>query len=144
VVTIEPVPNIVIRPTDDTASIRFKARMLDGHAEIGERQLAYNTQLLEELRREQELLQRSQDFRADRERFGDTRPPTGALTRPGRQPDPAQRRQGEDTLGVMAPHRTYEERIAALEAVNVALTERIRDIRAKAERFRREAGGVWA
>jgi hypothetical protein len=145
VVTLEPAPNIVIRPTDDTASIRSKARFLDTHAEIKERQLAYNAQLLEELRREQALLRWSQDFRADRERFGDTSLPVGPPPiRPVQQTGLARRREGPDSLGATGTHLTYEERIAALEAVQALLSNRIQETRAKAELFRRLAGGVWA
>jgi hypothetical protein len=145
VVTVEPVPNIVIRPTDDTTTVRAKANALDFLAEASERQLAYTDQLLEELRLEQALQRRSADFRNDVERYGDTRLPVGPpVIRTLENPDPAQRPLTADSVGGAPAYLPPEERIAALEALQVRLAARIEDIRAQAERFRRRAGGVWA
>ena len=126
--TVEPVPDLVIRPADDTTAIRTKAGMLDVWAERDEERLAYTAQLLTDLRREQSNLRRSQDFRAGIERYGDTRLPVVTTV----------------TQGVVGGDMTYEERIASLESVQAVLIGRIEETKAKAERFRREAGGVWA
>jgi hypothetical protein len=145
VVTLDPVNDIVIRPSDSRAQILSKASFLEVHAEINERQLEYNARLLEDLRREQTLQRRSADFRNDVERWGDTRLPVGAPgRRTGEDPDPAQRRVGADSLGAAPTYLTYEERVASLEALQVRLLARIEEIRAKAALFRREAGGEWA
>ena len=145
VVTLEPAPSIEISLRDDSTAIRQKAEVLDLRADFREEHLAYNERLLEELRQEQSLVRRSQDFRADRERFGDTNLPVvppGVRVDP--RLDPAQRPMGADSLGIPWTELSYEERIAALLAFKERETAQIGQIRAKAAAFRRRAGGGWA
>jgi hypothetical protein len=99
-------------------------------------------QRLEELGQDLRRSRFVSDFLSGVERYGDTQLPVG---RPGSQitppTDPEQRPPGADSLAVETRPMTLEERIERLEELRTELEERIRLIRAKAERFRALAGG---
>jgi len=139
---LEPMRDITISPTDLPIDIRRKAATLDYRAEQHEARLVGIDQRLEELGQDLRRSRFVSDFLSGVERYGDTQLPVG---RPGSQitppTDPEQRPPGADSLAVETRPMTLEERIERLEELRTELEERIRLIRAKAERFRALAGG---
>jgi hypothetical protein len=140
--TLEPEPDIVITRTDTPAQIRAKATFLDLRADQAEAQLVEYGRRLEQLQREQSLERRSQDFLDGVARYDAATLPVAAV-RPG-QPTEAGDIPVVDTLGGQTAPLSLEERIQSLLLLQVALTERIQRVRAKAQNFRRQAGGEWA
>lgn len=145
-VTLEPEPDINIEPGDGPERLRQKAMLLEFTAARYSEQSAYNDRQLEGLRRDQSLLRRSGDFLADFTRFDDPTVPVGApgsreVTLTGQdQPPPI-----ADSLGASGPPLTVEQKIAALEALQEEITERIQNVLNRARLLRRRAGGwEWA
>ncbi len=140
--TLEPMPDLVISPSDSPRDILRKAGTLDFRAEQYQARLTDVERRLEELRRDQRRARAVQDFVAGLERYDDTRlPVVPPSTRAVDPSDPGQVPAGADTLGVEARPLTLEERIENLELLGREMEERLQQIRDKANRFRRLAGG---
>lgn len=140
--TLEPMPDLVISPSDSPRDILRKAGTLDFRAEQYEARLTEVERRLEELRRDQRRARAVQDFVAGLERYDDTRlPVVPPATRTVDPSDPGQVPPGADTLGVESTTLTLEERIENLELLQREMEERLQQIRDKADRFRRLAGG---
>jgi len=144
-VTLEPLPDINAEPRDGPVELRAKATILEVTAAQYEEQHALNESQLEGLRRDQRLLRRSDDFLAGISRFDDPSVPVGppgsrAVPVPGQTTPPP----GADSLGVQGGFLTLEQRIQALETLQEEITQRIENIRVRAQTLRRLAGGEWA
>lgn len=143
--TLEPLAPINAEPRDGPAELRQKAALLEGTASQYQEQFAYNQEELEALRRDQNLLRRSDDFLADFRRFDDpslpVRPPGNRNVPP---PDRVQRPPEADSLPSEEGFLTLEERIERLELLQEEIRRRIETIQARAARLRDLAGGEWA
>jgi hypothetical protein len=144
-VTLEPLATVDAEPRDSPERLRAKADYLERTANQYESLFDFNQERLEAYRRDQTLLRRAGDVLADNSRFGDqalpVRPPGGRTVPP---PDQTGTPVGADTTGVVGMPLTLEDRIAALEAVQEEITERIQIILVRARNLRRLAGGEWA
>ena len=143
-ITLEPVPDITVEPQDGPTVLRAKATILEVTATQFEGQQAYYAQQLAGLRRDQNLLRRSEDFLADFNRFDDPSVPVTGGTRTVPQPGQVQPPPGADSLGVEGGFLTLEQRIRDLEVLQEEIAQRIQAIRVRAETLRRLAGGEWA
>jgi hypothetical protein len=144
-VTLEPLPNINAEPRDGPQDLRAKATILEVTARQYEDQRTYYQRQLQGLRRDQNLLRRTDDFLADFNRFDDpTVPvaPPGARTVP--PPGQVQPPSGADSLGISGGPYTLEQRIQALELLLEEIPQLIQTVRVRAETLRRLAGGEWA
>lgn len=144
-ITLDPEPDINAEPRDGPAALRAKASILELRATQYEEQFAFNEVLLEGLRRDQNLLRRSGDFLADFARFDDPTLPVGAPgVRPVTPPGEANRPPGADSTATEGGFLTLDQRIDALETLQQEITQRIQNVRVRAQTLRRLAGGEWA
>lgn len=147
VTTLEPLRDLTISQTDSPSDILRMASILERRAEQDSVRLVEVGRRLAELVEDRARSRRVADFLSDMERFGDTRLPVG---QPGNRTPPPdeeeQRPPPADSLGADARPMTLDARIRSLEVLQDELQERIRLIRARAERFRARAGGggEWA
>lgn len=139
--TLEPEPDITRNPGDGPADLRRKASLLEHRANQWQADLEEGERRLEELQRAQRTNRTVVDFVAGVGRFGNDRTPVVPTPRTVNPPNPGQPPPGADTLGTEDRPLTLEERIANLEVWRDLVQERIEQIRAKAELFRRWAGG---
>lgn len=146
VTTLEPLRDLTISQTDSPRDILRMASILERRAEQDSVRLVEVGRQLTELREDQARTRRVADFLSDMERFGDTRLPVGQPGNRATNPDEGDRRPpAADSLGTEVRPMTLEERVQSLEILQEELQERIRLIRARAERFRaRAGGGEWA
>jgi len=144
-VNLEPLPDINVEPRDGPADLRAKATILEVTAAQYEEQYAFNELHLEGLRRDQRLLRRSGDFLAGITRFDDPTVPVGPPgSRSVPQPGQVATARGADSLNVQGNNLTLEQRIEALETLQEEITQRIENIKVRAQTLRRLAGGEWA
>lgn len=139
-VTLPPLALLNAEPQDSPQRLRQKAGLLERTATSYERLLADNRERLDDYRRDHALIRRAEDALADNTRFGDLVLPVRTPARPGQADPPV----AADTTGVVGVPLTLEERIAALEAIQGDIEDRIQAIRVRAQNLRRLAGGEWA
>lgn len=139
--TLEPMQDVTISPNDTPRDILRKAATLDFRADQHEARLAEVERRLSKLREDQRRARTVSDFVAGVERYDDTRLPVVSSGRREVDPEPGQIFPDSDTLRVAEPPLSLDERIQRLEALTADLTQRMGEIRAKAERFRELARG---
>lgn len=142
--TLEAGSDITIEGRDTPDQIRGKAAFLDRRADQAELLLAEYGRQLADLQHELGLEQRSRDFLDGVARFdAATLPVAAAEVRPGQAAGAGQPPVADTVEGQAVP-LTVEERIQSLVFLQGQLEERIQQLRAKAQNFRRQAGGEWA
>ncbi|MFC1662081.1 hypothetical protein ACFL3S_11640 [Gemmatimonadota bacterium] len=141
-IEVAVMPEMTADPRDSPQDLLRKARAMDYWGDRFENQLADLDARLEGLQLEQRRDRRLADFLAGIDRFDDTQVPvtvgrTGAET----QRDPENLPPGADSV---VAERPIEEKILDLEALRDRVAEMLRQVRGRADMFRRLAGGVWA
>jgi hypothetical protein len=141
-IEVAVMPNWAPDPRDSPEDLLRKARAMDYWGDRYENQLADIDSRLEGLLLEQRRDRRLADFLAGIDRFDDAQVPvtagrTGGEARRGPENLPP----GADSV---AAERPIEERIQDLEALRDRVADILRQVRDRADLFRRLAGGLWA
>ena len=141
-IEVAVMPEYAPDPRDSPQDLLRKARIMDYRGDRYESQLLDIEGRLEDLRQQQRRGRRLADFLAGIDRFDDTQVPvTVQRTGEGVQQDREGLPPGADSVVVVRP---IEERIVSLEALRDRVGEILRQVRSRADLFRRLAGGVWA
>jgi hypothetical protein len=141
-IEVAVMPEFAPDPRDSPQDLLRKARIMDTRGDRYESQLADIDGRLEDLRQQQRRGRRLADFLAGIDRFGDTQVPvTVQAGAEGVRQDPESLPPGADSTVVLRP---IEERIVDLEGLRDRVGEILRQVRNRADLFRRLAGGVWA
>lgn len=130
--------SITIDPPDGPEDIIAKAQLLERRADQAEDLISLIDEELRTLRNRERLERSRRDNRSARERFDDTRLPTGTSSRSNM----AEAREGvaaSDSTAVQRP-RTVEERIRGLENLRAGYVRDRDQLRARAASFRTVAG----
>jgi hypothetical protein len=139
-IEVAVMPEIARGPRDGPEDLLRYASLLDFRGDQYETTLADIDERLEQLRDRQGTSRQLSDFLASIGRFGDTQVPVTAQRTRVEGQDPE---TGPPSDSVMV-ERTLEQEIQDLEVLREQVTARLQQARARADRFRREAGGVWA
>lgn len=138
----EAMEEITITPRDTPANLRRKADLLDFQGDQYEAQIAEIDRRMERLEAAQRTNRAVQAFVADIERYDDNRLP---VVPPGARnmgtTDPEESAPAGDSVASPDRPMTLEERIQSLQVLRDRLVTYLEQVRDKAERFRREAGG---
>jgi hypothetical protein len=138
----EAMEEITITPRDTPANLRRKADLLDFQGDQYEAQIAEIDRRMERLEAAQRTNRAVQDFVAGIERYDDNRLP---VVPPGSRTmgttDPEEAPPAGDSVSSPDRPMTLEERIQSLQVLRDRLVTYLEQVRDKAERFRREAGG---
>jgi hypothetical protein len=141
-IEVAVMPEMAPDPRDSPQDLLRKARAMDYWGDRYESQLADIASRLDDLQLEQRRDRRLADFLAGIDRFDDTQVPvTVGRTGAEAQRNPEDLPPGADSIVAVRP---IEERILDLESLRDRVAEILRQVRDRADLFRRLAGGVWA